>query len=190
MTYAGPAELPGVRAALVGAGVVPPPSWERAERDSTGAGARLVDQLTQDRAVTPEVLHDGLYELAVNTVFELLLPSRAPFRFEAAVTHRLAGGGAFDVETVVADAAARLQAWRMIADVIPTTSLVVRLVPQLPVDEARVVIEREEWPVLAAVDGVRDVATIITHTGLSAFGVCGVLHRLITRGIAATDLQR
>ena len=29
-----------------------------------------------------------------------------------------------------------------------------------------------------------DVAAIITHTGLSAFGVCGVLHRFLSSGIA------
>ena len=67
---------------------------------------------------------------------------------------------------------------------IPSTSVVVQLVDQLPINTELVTFSREEWPVLTAVDGRRDVAAIITHTGLSAFGVCGVLHRFVTSGIA------
>ena len=66
---------------------------------------------------------------------------------------------------------------------IPSTSVVVRLADQLPQRTSLVTLSREEWPVLASIDGRRDVAAIINATGLSAFGVCGVLHRFVTLGI-------
>ena len=67
---------------------------------------------------------------------------------------------------------------------IPSTSVVVRLADQLPLSTELVTLSREEWPVLASIDGRRDVAAIINATGLSPFGVCGVLHRFVTSGIA------
>jgi hypothetical protein len=129
-------------------------------------------------------LADALYELTVNTVFELLLPSAAPFVFSSGVDHPLGAGHHFDSATVLADAQRRLVVWKSIAEVIPSTAVVVRLAEQLPLNTELVTFSREEWPVLAAVNGQRDVAGIITHTGLSAFGVCGVLYRFLSSGVA------
>jgi hypothetical protein len=140
--------------------------------------------LLADGAAMPGALADALYEQTVNTVFELLLPSRVQFWFEPVVRHPLGRGHRFDVESLIADATRRLQTWRLIADVIPSTSVVVRLADQLPLRTELVTLSREEWPVVASIDGHRDVASIITHTGLSAFGVCGVLHRFVMQGLA------
>lgn len=194
VTYAGPADLGAARAALLSTGLISSDQWDedrgpRAQAPEAGTrahppapGGRAAGGLVRPAGQRP--LDEALHDLAVNTVFELLLPSTAPFWFDPAVSHRLAGAQSLDAELLLDDAAARLQAWRLIADVIPSTSVVVRLADLLPPGTERVWLDREEWPVLAAIDGRRDVAAIIDHTGLSAFGVCGVLHRLMTLGVA------
>ena len=133
-----------------------------------------------------------LWDRTVETIFELLLPSKHEFWFEPdvaaqngapAVSHPLT----FDVQPLLDAAADRLSAWRVIAQRIPSTSCVVRLVEDLPSSVDLVTISREEWPILAAIDGQRDIAGIIGRTGLSAFGVCGVLHHLLQIGVIAVS---
>jgi hypothetical protein len=184
ITLAGAADVEQLRTGLISAGVVRADGWEAAVRSSRQGGRPLTEELVRSGATMRATLADALYEQTVNTVFELLLPSAAPFWFVSGVDHPLGEGHRFDNEAVIADAQRRLRTWKRIAEVIPSTSIVVRLAEQLPLNTELVTLSREEWPVLAAVDGRRDVAAIITHTGLSAFGVCGVLHRFITSGIA------
>ena len=184
VTLAGPADPDQLRAGLVSAGVLRPGGWERAQLSAAGEGRPLADELVRSGATTRATLVDALYEATVNTVFELLLPSTAAFAFASGIEHPLGSGYRFDSEAVLADAQRRLRLWKQIAQVIPSTSVVVRLVEQLPINTELVTFSREEWPVLTAVDGRRDVAAIIDHTGLSPFGVCGVLHRFVTSGIA------
>ena len=163
-----------------------PGAWARARAGAASQGRPLADELVRSGAAANATLVDALYESTVNTVFELLLPSTASFSFASGVDHPLGHGYHFDSGAVVNDAQRRLRIWKQIAEVIPSTSLVVELIDQLPINTELITFSREEWPVLTAVDGRRDVAAIITHTGLSAFGVCGVLHRFLTSGIATT----
>lgn len=191
VTYAGPTDLEAARVALLATGLLGAEAWDPASplpaQLVAGDGGAAPSRLGERHPVAATgrgPLEEALADLAVNTVFELLLPSAASFWFEPSLSHRLAGTGGFDAEGLIEEASARLESWRMIADVIPSTSVVVRLAGLLPGGVERVVVDRDEWPVLAAIDGHRDVAGIISHTGLSAFGVCGVLHRLITQGVA------
>ena len=184
VTLAGPADPDQLEAGLVSAGVLRPGAWARARAGAAGQGRPLADELVRSGATTNATLVDALYESTVNTVFELLLPSTASFSFASGVDHPLGHGYHFDSGAVVNDAQRRLRIWKQIAEVIPSTSVVVELIDQLPINTELITFSREEWPVLTAVDGRRDVAAIITHTGLSAFGVCGVLHRFLTSGIA------
>ena len=56
-----------------------------------------------------------------------------------------------------------------------------RLAPEAPV--AVVNVPADDWRVLALVDGHRTIAGIIESLGMSAFAVCGVVHRLILSGL-------
>jgi hypothetical protein len=184
VSLAAPAEVDLLRTGLISAGVVDANRWEAAASTARAEGRPLVEVLLADGAAMPGALAEAQYEQTVNTLYELLLPSRAPFWFETVVRHPLGRGHRFDVESVIDEASRRLRTWRLIADVIPSTSVVVRLADQLPLRTELVTLSREEWPVLASIDGRRDVASIINHTGLSAFGVCGVLHRFVMHGLA------
>jgi hypothetical protein len=188
LSLASPADVDLLRTGLVSAGVVNGRAWPAAVQAASEHDNSLVAALVQMGAALPGALADALYEQTVNTIFELLLPSQAEFWFEPTLRHPLGRGHRFQIESVIHDATRRLQTWKLIADVIPSTSVVVRLTDQLPRTTELVTLSREEWPVLASIDGRRDVATIITHTGLSAFGVCGVLHQFVSLGIAEVIL--
>jgi hypothetical protein len=187
LALAAPLDEPIVRDRLVDTGLIRHGGWERA-RDLAAAGhTGFVTALCEEGGADPQLLSEALYDLTVETCFELLLPSRAPFWFSAAASHPLMGGQRFDAAAVVADAEARLASWRKIAATVPSTTSVPRLATELPLGVNGVSITREEWAVLAAVDGEASVAAIISRTGLTAFGVCGVLDRLARAGAILID---
>ena len=165
----------------LGDAAVLPPERLRSALAGQRTGNTLAANLLAAGASEP-LLRDVIWDRTVETVFELLLPSGSHFWFEPA-TPPAEVPIDFTMAQVLAAADERLAAWRVIAQVIPATSLVARLVSQLPPATNLVTISREEWPVLAAIDGQRDVASIVNATGLSAFGVCGVLYRLIELGV-------
>jgi len=184
LTFAGSPDLSANRAVLSAAGVLRLDRWTEALTRSDSGELSLAQALVGSGAVEPGALEEALYAHTVDSVFELLLPSAAPFTFSPAVIHPLAGAARFDVGAVLAEAEARLGIWREIALSIPSTRVVVRLRDALPLDREGLFVSREEWPVLLAIDGVRDVAAIIEATALSAFGVCGIIHRLLEEGAA------
>ena len=109
-------------------------------------------------------------------VFEFMMPAYHNFPR----SHPLYGAG--PVEDVLAAATARLTAFTAIARDIPSTDVVLRVVPRLPDGVASVTVSAVEWQVLAAVDGRRFVAAITAQVGHSAFTVFSTLHRLLQAG--------
>lgn len=187
LALAAPLDESTVRELLVDTGVIRYGSWERARDLATTGRSPFVSALCEDGGADRQLLAEALYDLTVETVFELLLPSRAQFWFTADAGHPLMGGQRFDPEMVLADAEDRLGKWRKIARTVPSTTSIPRLAGSLPLGVGAVQISREEWPVLAAVDGDRSVAAIIARTGLTAYGVCGMLDRLVRAGAVVID---
>jgi hypothetical protein len=111
-----------------------------------------------------------------------MVPSGDPFRFVPDRTHPFGAPFRFKVEQVLRDAGRRVDAWRAIAEAIPSTAVVMRISPFLPIDADSVTVTGTEWQVLAALDGTRTVAEIIRSLGMSAFTICSALHRLLTAG--------
>jgi hypothetical protein len=114
-------------------------------------------------------------------VFELLLPSRDRFVVTPDVEHPVGSRFSFDPSEVLAEATRRVAAWKRIAESIPSTALVMRPVRHLPGES--VTINETDWTVLALLDGHRSIADIIRELGMSAFGVCNVLHGLRTANL-------
>jgi hypothetical protein len=116
---------------------------------------------------------------------DVLLPiavdDRARFVFRADLPPQPGPGVA--VQTVIDAVDARLDGWRRVAAVIPSTALVPSLADELPegVDELRV--DRARWRLLTAIDGRRSLAAIIARLGVSAFAVIGDVHDLVQSGI-------
>lgn len=170
---------PTLQQVFIGSGITDAAGWGEAlalaER-----GTPLVETFLAAGA-DPERVRTVLYEQTVGAVFELLLPSDDRFVFLPEEPHEVGHRFRFAVEPLLADARRRIDAWRVIAEAIPTTSLVMRLTPSLPAPQ--VTITADEWHVLSRVDGHATIADIIRTLGMSAFAVCGVLHRLRDAGV-------
>ena len=189
LALAAPLDELTLRDLLVDTGVIRHGGWERARDLATTGQRRFVAALCEEGGADAQLLAEALYDLTVETIFELLLPSRALFWFTADANHPLMGGQRFDPATVIADAEDRLAKWRRIAVTVPSTTAVPRLTDSLPLGVDAVQVTREEWPVLAAVDGTRSVAAIISSTALTAYGVCGMLDRLVRAGAVVIDAR-
>ena len=129
----------------------------------------------------PGELEAALREQAVSALFEFVLPSETRFSFVPDAHHPLGDRFTFSSPQLIDEASRRIDAWRVIADAIPSTAMVMRLVPEAP--SAIVSVPADDWRVLSLVDGHRSIAGIIESLGMSAFAVCGVVHRLILSGL-------
>ncbi len=138
-----------------------------------------VDRLLTERPEAEATVKLLIREVSLNTLFELLVPSRAGYRFDAGVIHPLGARFADDTRTLLAAARQRVEIWRRIAARIPSTAAVFVLAPDLPEAQEERLVTADEWRFLARLDGRRTVADLIAETGQSAFRVCSSLYRLL-----------
>ncbi len=141
------------------------------------------------RGIDPTEPVETRLDNLVTALATALIPSAATFRFELGTSGIDRPLTAFDLDEVLSDAHHRLDAWRVIADVIPSIAMVVSLAAELPPELEQVVLGRADWQVLAAVDGRRSVAEIMASLRRSAFDVCSTLYRLITLGVVAIPAE-
>ena len=120
-----------------------------------------------------------LHEYNLNSLFELLVPSQATYRFEPDAVHPIGHRHSEDTAEMLQKAADRIEIWRRIAARIPSTAAVFTLRPALPPEVDERVVAAEEWRFLARLNGTNTVADIINQTGESPFRVCSSLYRLL-----------
>lgn len=169
---------PTLQQVVLGSGATTADGWDAAHSASR-AGTALADALVA-QGCEPDRLRDVLFEQVVTTAFELLLAPDDSFAFLPGAGHPLGSRFAFDAAPVLDEAGHRVDAWRVIAEAIPSTEAVLRLTREAP--GPTVTIRADDWRVLCRVDGRSSVADIVREMGMSAFAVCAVLHRLIEAG--------
>lgn len=136
----------------------------------------LLSGLVRDGA--DDALVDAVRRHTVAAVFQLLLPSTERFAFQPGAAISVARHISFSVEAILGDAQERLREWAAIAATVPSTQTV--FLPRRHLDPGTddVTVRREDWPVLAVLDGRRSVAQVLAATGRSSFEVLSSLHRL------------
>lgn len=173
----------GLRQAVLGGGLVDAATWDRVvalTQDNPTAGSGI-DLLVKEGA-DPERLRARMYEHTVSTLFELLLPSDARFYFTRGESHPFACEPGFPFDDVLADVRHRVEEWREIASSIPSTSMVLKRTPRLPLWSGPITLSPEEYELLGLLDGRRDVTQLVQVLGMSAFRVMTILHRLMQIG--------
>lgn len=144
-----------------------------------GSGPSGVERLLAERPEAAMAVKLLIREVSLNTLFELLVPSRSAYRFEGGVVHPLGVRFADDTRTLLAAARQRVEIWRRIAARIPSTAAVFVLATELPEAQEERLVTGDEWRFLARLDGRHTVADLIAETGQSAFRVCSSLYRLL-----------
>ncbi len=172
------ADGPTLAQMVIGSAAITSDGWDTAQV-AVRSGRDLADALL-DAGADEARLVGALREQTVGALFEFLVPGETAFAYHAGESHALGGRFAFEPAEVIAEAQARVGAWKVIAEAIPSVSVVMHLARQL--DTPSIAITAEDWRILALVDGRSSVADIISKLGMSAFAVCGVLHRLMMAG--------
>jgi hypothetical protein len=169
---------------LVGAGMVSDDALSSAAEDVRGGAPSLLRALL-DRS---DLSHDAVTQLAADqatdAVCELLRWHAGSFSFmvgEEDPDGLILGLSADDL---VAEGHRRMQVWPNLTNLIPSPESVLRLAPSPSFDPS---CSREEWGLLALVDGSRSVSEIVALLGRSEFAVAGALAALVERGLLTVD---
>ena len=152
---------------------------ERAAGDGTGVGRALLDA----GAVDAELLRSLVAEQAVDAVFDLLRWSEGDFSFTVDEPGPDDVGFSLGVEPIVNDARSRLETWEHACRVIPSPETVLALPVAVREDPQ---ISRDEWALLALVDGRRTVAELVALAGRGDYMVVSQLAALMERGLVST----
>ena len=143
-------------------------------------GLGVVRALQQAGVVDEGMLHDLVGEHVVDTVFDLLRWPDGDFAFVVDEPNPDDVGVTRQVDDVVAEARRRLEAWKTVAAAIPSPAAVLSVPAVLTTDPQ---LSRDEWALLALVDGRRSVAAIVGLAGRGEFSVVSALAELVGRGL-------
>src|SRR4051812_42793189 len=165
LTLAAAGEGLSLQQIVVGSGIASVERFQQAHLSSR-RGVPLVDALIRQGA-RADRLEGVLREQIVGALFEFVLPSDTFFVFLPNLVHPIGNRFRFHPGELVTEAARRIAAWRMIADAIPSTAMVMCLAPEAPDDI--VAISADDWRGLAPGGGHRPLPRVLPPPGGRAF---------------------
>jgi hypothetical protein len=164
---------------IIGAGLVDDDALRRAV-DSVRPDHGVVAGLLEAGAVDEQALLPLAAEQATDAVGELLRWTGGEFSFVVDDADPDPLPLQLAVDEVVAEGQRRRSVWDELVAVIPSTEVALTLAVA-PAEDPRC--SREEWGLLALVDGSRTVTQIVALLGRSEFAVVRSLAALVTRGL-------
>jgi hypothetical protein len=166
---------------LVGSGTLTDESLAAAvQAAQSGNGVGVVRSLLDQGAVDADLLRVAAGDQSVDAVFDLLRWQAGDFAFVMDEANPDDVGVSMAVEAVLADAEARRASWDSVSEVVPSPQAVLTMPVMPPADPQ---VSREEWSLLALVDGRRTVTELVDLTGSGQYAVVSTLAALVTRGL-------
>jgi hypothetical protein len=166
---------------LIGMGTVDDTALAAAvSRASEEPGVGVAKALLEAGAVSDDVLRQAVTDQAVDAVFDLLTWTEGDFAFVVDEVNPDAVDVLLPVESVLADAEARRETWDAVSQVIPSPAAVLSMPVTLEADPS---LGREEWALLALVDGRRTVSDLVALTGRGQYAVVSTLANLVQRSL-------
>jgi hypothetical protein len=167
---------------LVGIGVVDDAALRRAIERASNDRVGIARALVEAGAIDAETVRALAAEQTVDAVFDLLRWSEGDFAFALDEANPDDVGIALPADQVVAEATRRRQMWDSASKVIPSPDVVLVMPVVLPNDPT---VTRDEWALLALVDGARTVGELVDLSGAGQFSVVSALAALVQRGMLA-----
>jgi hypothetical protein len=124
---------------------------------------------------------------AQEVCFELLSSDRGNFEFHPGRPTAPVGSASLTVTAAMAYARQRLTEWQELQALIPSLEMQPHLVTEL--DPGQVTLDREQWRVLTAVDGRRNLRSIGRALNLSDFEVCRAMRELLAAKVIELDMR-
>jgi hypothetical protein len=166
---------------LIGAGAVDDDALAAAVSAATqGESMGVVKALLEHGAIEGELLKQAVTDQSVDAVFDLLRWQQGDFAFVMDEANLDDVGVALSVEAILADAESRSSSWDSVSLIVPSAQALLAMPVVLPTDPQ---VSREEWSLLALVDGRRSVAELVDLTGSGHYAVVSTLAGLVTRGL-------
>ncbi len=119
--------------------------------------------------------------------FELLSTDRGNFEFHLGKPSSAPGDAAISVAWAMDEARQRLAEWHELQAIMPSLDVQPHLVTEL--DPGQVTLDREQWRVLTAVDGRRNLRSIARTLNMSDFDVCRAMRELLTAKVIELDMR-
>jgi hypothetical protein len=167
---------------LVGIGVVDDAALRRAIERAGNDRVGIARALVEAGAIDTDTVRALAAEQTVDAVFDLLRWTRGEFAFALDEANSDDVGIALPADQVVAEATRRRQMWDSASKLIPSPDVVLVMPVVLPSDPT---VTRDEWALLALVDGSRTVGELVELSGAGQFSVVSALAGLVQRGMLA-----
>jgi hypothetical protein len=166
---------------LIGAGAVDDQALVAAVQAATqGESVGVVKALLDVGAVDAGLLRQAVTDQSVDAVFDLLRWQQGDFAFVVEEINPDDVGVTVSIEAILADAESRTASWESVSLIVPSAQALLSMPVVLPSDPQ---ISREEWSLLALVDGRRSVSELVDLTGSGHYAVVSSLAGLVTRGL-------
>lgn len=166
---------------LLGAGLVDDEVLAAAAQDLAGHPEASLAQLLADRGrLDVDTVRELAVEQAVDAVFSLLRWPEGEFAFVIGEGDPDDLGALVPLDQVVSEGQRRITAWAEMIESVPAPDAVVVI---NPVPEGEPAASRDEWALLALVDGRRTVADLVALSGRGEYAVVSALAGLVSRGL-------
>jgi tetratricopeptide (TPR) repeat protein len=155
----------------------------------SGDNRRLGDILVADGALTRRELDRQLKAQIEEAIFELLGWAEGYFRFEdgAPLGAVVETPVRIPTEALLMEAARRMDEWSRIEDKVPHLRVIPRLPPSDSAANGRLELAPQEWQMLAAIDGERDLHALAVVLGRSEFDIARSAYTLSSAGVIVLD---
>ncbi len=165
---------------VVGSGAVDDAALRQAVARAVSGGVGVARALLEAGAVDPELMRQAATDQVADAVFDLLRWPDGDFGFDQFASDVDDVGISLEHQRVLAEAQARAEAWIALEVLVPGPDSVLAVPVVLHEDPD---VSRDEWALLALVDGRRRVRDLVELTGCGEFAVTSTLAQLVARGL-------
>src|SRR5580698_2940689 len=144
----------------------------------------LARALRDANAIEEGELHTLVFEHIIDTVFDLMRWTEGVFEFVIDEPNIDDVGVVREVDEVVTEARQRLDNWASIDERVSSSDTVLSLSLSPDKDPE---LEREEWALLALVNGQRTIADLVALCGRGEYAVVVALAALVGKGLVLTE---
>ena len=152
---------------------------------------RLGEILLEMGSVDAGELEQQLRFQVEETIYDLMAWDEGYFRFEEmpASNPPKRHPVKVRVESLLMEGARRIDEWTRLESKVPNTEAIPVLSVSTTDQEQPLTLRGDEWEVLAAIDGERDVRQIAADLGRSSFDVAKIVYGLATMGLVEVEAQ-
>ncbi len=156
-----------------------------ARQKEHGDRRRIGEILIDSGALTERDIEQFVRRQAEAVVFELMSWREGHFRFEESNPAEFPDNPsvAISTESVLMEAARRIDEWSRIADRVPSLEVIPEFAEVAEGHAGQLDLLPSEWEVLTMIDSARDLRRIALEVGRSDFDVAKVVYGLVSTGV-------